>query len=52
MKNQVWYPNANKIAFTSNRDGNADIHVMDADSSNPVNLTNNLGDDWIVTWSP
>ena len=30
-----------KIAFTSNRDGDYDIWVMDADGSNPTNLTSN-----------
>lgn len=34
-----------KIAFVSNRDGNDEIHVMNADGSNQTQLTNNpLGD--------
>ena len=30
-----------RIAFVSNRDGNAEIYVMDADGDNQQNLTNN-----------
>jgi hypothetical protein len=30
-----------KIAFTSDRDGNREIYVMDADGTNQVRLTNN-----------
>ena len=29
-----------KIAFFSDRDGNREIYLMDADGSNPVNLSN------------
>jgi hypothetical protein len=49
------FPGANgKIAFTSNRDGNWDIYVMNADGSHPTNLTK----DWAASsddhpaWSP
>ena len=31
----------NKIAFISDREGNYEIYVMDADGSNQQNLTNN-----------
>jgi len=40
------------IAFESDRDGNSEIYVMDADGSDPVNLTNNPGGDWSPVWSP
>ncbi len=43
---------SSKIAFVSNRDGNAEIYVMDADGSNVTRLTNNLGFDGAPTWSP
>ena len=41
-----------KIAFSSQRDGNADIYVMDADGKNLVNLTNNPTQDGSPAWSP
>ncbi len=41
-----------KIAFTSNRDGNYEIYVMNADGSNPTNLTNHWADDSRPAWSP
>ena len=34
------------IAFTSFRDGNGEIYVMDADGGNPRNLTRNPALDW------
>ena len=41
-----------RIVFSSNRDGNYEIYVMDADGSNPQNLTNNPHDDVSPSWSP
>ena len=41
-----------KIAFYTNRDGNLEIYVMDADGSNPTNLTNNAAADSSPGWSP
>ena len=42
-----------KIAFTSDRDGNSEIYVMDADGSNPVNLTKNQARrDTGPSWQP
>ena len=44
---------AMKIAFTSNRDGDFEIYVMDADGSNTIQLTNNLfALDDRAAWSP
>lgn len=41
-----------KIIFTSNRDGNKEIYVMNTDGSGTINLSNNsASDDWAV-WSP
>jgi Tol biopolymer transport system component len=45
----TWSPDGNKIAFTSDReDGDdhqeTDIYVMNADGSNPTNLTNRPGE--------
>ncbi len=41
-----------KIAFVSNRDGNKEIYVMNADGSNLLNLTNDPLDDRTPAWSP
>jgi uncharacterized delta-60 repeat protein len=41
-----------KIAFTSDRDGNREIYLMDADGSNQTRLTNNSSIDDFPTWSP
>ena len=41
-----------KIAFRSDRDGIAEIYVMDADGSNQTRLTNNADFDGNPTWSP
>ncbi len=48
----VWSPDGKHIAFTSRRDGNYDIYVMEADGSNPRRLTNHEADDWSPVWSP
>jgi len=56
-----WSPNGKRIIFMSNRDGHAhfipglftyEIYVMNADGSNPQNLTNNPADDRSPAWSP
>ena len=41
-----------KIAFDTDRDGNYEIYVMDADGSNQTNLTNNPAQDGYPSWSP
>jgi TolB protein len=41
-----------RVAFFSMRDGNAEIYVMAADGSNPVNITRHPADDWDPSWSP
>jgi len=46
-------PATGRIAFTSERDGNPEIYVMDADGSNQRNLTNNpFFHDEVPAWSP
>ena len=41
-----------RIAFRSNRDGNPEIYVMDADGGNQHNLSNNDSDESGPSWSP
>ena len=40
------------IAFSSNRDGDQEIYVMNVDGSNVVQLTNNQEEDQAPVWSP
>ena len=41
-----------QIAFSSDRDGNTEIYVMDINGKNQHRLTNNRHDDWSPSWSP
>ena len=41
-----------QIVFYSDRDGNAEIYVMDADGGNQRRLTNNPASDHSPSWSP
>ncbi len=43
---------AEKIIFSSNRDGDYDIYVMNPDGSEVVQLTNTTGDERKPKWSP
>ena len=45
-------PATPKILFTSVRDGNYEVYVMDADGSHQVNLTQDPADDFQAIWSP
>jgi WD40 repeat protein len=42
----------NQIAITTDRDGDSEIYLIDADGSNPVNLTNNPAGDLAGAISP
>jgi hypothetical protein len=44
--------NKRKIAFSSNRDGNDEIFVMDEDGTGVRRLTNTLASEWAPSWSP
>ena len=41
-----------KIAFSSSRDGNSEIYIMDGDGGNQVRLTNDPARDHQPSWSP
>ena len=45
-------PDGKKIAFSSKRDGNPEIYVMDADGQNPKRITNYPGLDFMPAFSP
>jgi WD40 repeat protein len=44
-------PDGKRIAFTSNRDGNAEIYLMNVDGGAVTRLTNSAGDDEAASWS-
>ena len=48
----AWSPDAKRIAFTTDRDGNREIYVMSADGTNAVRLTNGSAGDYHPAWSP
>ena len=45
-------PKRAKIVFTSTRNANAEIYIMNADGSEEIRLTHHPGDDFDPTWSP
>src|SRR3989440_484836 len=44
-------PAGGQIAFTTERDGNVDIYLMNADGSGVTRLTNNPAGDFWPVWS-
>ena len=48
----IYSPDGSRLAFTSNRDGNPEIYVMNRDGSNIRRMTNNPAIDVTPTWSP
>ncbi|NIL96582.1 MAG: hypothetical protein GTO62_05445, partial [Planctomycetales bacterium] len=46
----AWSPNGQKIAFTSNREGNRDIYMANIDGSDVVRLTTDTNEDFSPTW--
>ena len=58
MNGELWLRNGlalhhkPQIAFTSGKDGNAEIYVMDADGKNQRSLTRHPADDGWPSWSP
>jgi TolB protein len=51
-KNPAWSPDGRQIAFASARSGNLEIHVMNADGSEPRQLTQSDGSKDLPNWSP
>ena len=48
----VFSPDGRRIAFTSNRDQQGEIYVMNPDGSGQKRLTRRAGDDWAPDFSP
>src|SRR5262249_8993218 len=48
----AWSPDGTRIAFTSNRDGNYELYVIDADGSNLRNITSHPARDDYAAWHP
>jgi TolB protein len=46
----VWSPDGKQIAFSSNRDGDLDIYVMNADGGPQRQITHNNVDDIVEDW--
>jgi Tol biopolymer transport system component len=46
----AWSPDGSQIAFRSERDGNGEIYVMDADGSDETNLTRHRANDRDPNW--
>ena len=47
-----WSDDGTKIAFTSERDGNAEIYIMNSDGTKQTRLTNTFDiDEWATSWS-
>ena len=47
-----WSPDGSRILFPSDRDGNREIYLMNADGSELKNLTNHPATDDHSLWSP
>jgi dipeptidyl aminopeptidase/acylaminoacyl peptidase len=52
VQTPAWSPDGRKLAFVSERDGNAEIYVMNADGSGQENLTRQPASDSHPSWSP
>jgi len=48
----AWSPDGSKIAFFSDRDGDEEIYIINADGSGLQQLTDNDWVDWAPAWSP
>lgn len=48
----MWSPLGQQITFISDRDGNLEVYIMNADGSNQVNLTQHPAEDAAGSLSP
>jgi Tol biopolymer transport system component len=49
----MWSPNGEKLTFNTNRDGNAEVYMMNADGSNPKNISQSpKSTEGLANWSP
>ena len=48
----AWSPDGRRIAFQSNRDGNAEVYVMSADGTHQHRLTHDPAQDGLPDWQP
>ena len=52
LANSVYSQATNRILFGSDRDGTPEIYVMNADGTNPINITNHPAGDGSLAWYP
>ncbi|MDF2771006.1 MAG: TolB protein, partial [Geminicoccaceae bacterium] len=46
----TWAPDGNRIAFTSDRDGDDEVYVMNVDDTGHVRLTQSAALDVLDSW--
>ena len=47
-----WSPDGRRLAFSSDRDGNAELYLLDVDTGNQTRLTFDAAEDRDPAWSP
>ncbi|MEA3439635.1 MAG: hypothetical protein U9R58_05070 [Chloroflexota bacterium] len=50
--NPVWSPDGQRIVYSSSRDGDWEIYVMDADGKTASRLTNSDAQEGDPSWKP
>ncbi len=48
----AWSPDGTKIAYSTYQDWNWEIYVVNADGTNPVNISKSIERDFAPSWSP